>query len=82
MANLFTEKFGSLIQYGVGYMIGFNSFADQFVEKWNECLPDISSKGYSADFDAWKEQNEIPISNLYDELKNANLIPTAPQTEI
>ena len=72
------EKFGSLIQYGVGYMANFNTFANTFIAKYYEYKPEIDREGYSAAYNAWRTLNAEQIIELYDALDAEGLIPAAP----
>jgi hypothetical protein len=71
-------KYGKLVQFGVDYMIGFNSFADLFVIKYNEFKAEIMEFGYSDDRRKWVTQNKNEIIQLYDDLNSSGLIPTEP----
>jgi len=63
-------KFGKLYQYGVEYMTGFNADANQFLAVYNQYASEIQQNGYSAAWNAWKNNNYALITRLYDELNN------------
>jgi hypothetical protein len=83
MANIYSEdyifKFGSLIQYGVEYMQGFSTFADEFYTEFHFRKSELNDYGYSPDWVQWQKNNSSQIIQLYDELNDMNLIPTTPE---
>jgi hypothetical protein len=72
------QKFGSLYQYGVEFMEGFDTDADAFLAAYKQYENKIKQSGYSRDWDNWKEDNEDLIIRLFDNLNAAGLIPTSP----
>lgn len=78
MAAELIEKYGSLVQFGVDYMVGFSQFSDEFIGKYYEYKPDIIEDGYSPDYQMWIRQNKTSIVQLYNELNYLGLIPTHP----
>lgn len=69
------HKFGSIYQFGVDFMSGFNSDADAFIAAYNQHKNTILQQGYSKDWEEWKENNQDLIIRLHDTLDAANLIP-------
>lgn len=70
-------KFGSLYQFGVDFMEGFNSDADTFLSAYNANKNEIYANGYSEVWNTWKEENQDLIIRLYNDLSNSNLIPNS-----
>jgi hypothetical protein len=71
----YREKFGSLVQFGIDYMQGFSTFADEFVLEYNLRKSEIDMYGFSNQWLEYQKQNAQSIINLYNELNNYNLIP-------
>jgi hypothetical protein len=72
------EKYGALVQYGVDYMANFSPFADTFLAKFYQYKPEVDAQGYSIAWNNWRVDNSAEIIALYDALKAADLIPSAP----
>ncbi len=79
-SNEYIYKYGSMVQFGVSYMSGFSTFADEFLTNFNLYLPQVIESGYSEEWRTWQKNNISAICNLYDELNVAGLIPTNPIT--
>jgi hypothetical protein len=73
-SNYRLKVVGSLIQKDVEFMRDFNSEANQFIQKWNEFSLEISENGYSEDWENWLSENKTQVTNLYNDLKTANLL--------
>lgn len=69
------QKFGSLYQFGVDYMTGFNADADAFLSSYQTYKDELQQQGHSRGWEEWKENNQDLIIRLYDALNAANLIP-------
>jgi hypothetical protein len=72
------QKFGSLYQFGVDYMEGFNDDADLFLSAYGLYENEIKQNGFCKEWDNWKEENQNLIIRLYDALNAAGKIPTVP----
>ena len=76
------EKFGSIFQFGVSFMEGFNEDAETFLSTYRKYEQDIKQNGFNREWYNWQEENQNLIIRLHDALKAANKIPTSPQNTL
>ena len=69
------QKFGSIYQFGVNYMMGFSVDAESFLTAYQQYEEELQQQGYSKGWENWKEDNQDLIIRLFDALNAANLIP-------
>lgn len=74
----YIQKYGSLVQFGISYMLGFSQFADTFIQEYNNVKPEIDQYGGSSSWVSWQRSNYSQIMDLYDQLNQGGLIPTSP----
>lgn len=72
------DKFGSLYQFGVDFMVDFNDDADTFLTAYEQYKDSIIQNGYSKGWEVWKEDNQDLIIRLYNALDEQKLIPVSP----